>query len=532
MEYNYMAQIVQTFLFTEPPYYLANGGSVLPPNQNNWIQRDAAAYAVIDLTLYNQIFVNLSGRGESSSTYGPSSAGLYYYPAASVAWQFTKLPALEGSKILNMGKLRIAYGEAGVPPAVYTSQTYILGNPTYYNGWGEGVNPQYWGGGAGYSTTIGNAGIAPEMTSELEGGLDLTLFDDRVTLSATEYSDKTSGAIYAIQVTPSIGFSSKQGNVVNITNVGTELQANINWIRSGQFSWSSLLNWSTNKNEITSMPEGTQYVALNGFTDPFSAAVLNQPVGVIVGTHWMRTGDNGLITEGKLILDANGFPQNASTDAVIGDPNPTWMAGIGNTFRYGRFTLNFLFDFRVGGKVWNGTEGALAYFGRYGNQNWWTTITAEQAQTLKDWNGQTVADIVTSGRYGNSYVRNADGTYSFRGYVKNFDPSNGAPDVIVDQSWFTSGPGSSLTGGASEQFMEDGSFVRLRQASLSYMLPLTSLGFQSLQISLIGNNLALWTKYTGADPETNLTGPTNGQGLDYFINPSVRTWVLSLQVNY
>jgi hypothetical protein len=139
---------------------------------------------------------------------------------------------------------------------------------------------------------------------------------------------------------------------------------------------------------------------------------------------------------------------------------------------------------------------------------------------------------VSSGRYGNSFVKNTDGTYSFRGYVTNFDPSNSAPDVIVDQSWFTLGPGSSLTGGASEQFVEDGSYVRLRQVSLSYLLPLSSIGFQSLQISLIGNNLALWTKYDGADPEVNLTGPTNGQGLDYFVNPSVRTWVLSLQVNY
>ncbi len=531
-EYNYMAQIVQTFLFTAPPYYLSNGASVLPPNQNNWIERNAAAYGEVDLTMYQQLFVTLSGRDESSSTYGPNSAGLYFYPAASVAWQFTKLPLFEGNKILNFGKLRAAYGEAAVQPPVYTSATYILANPTWYNGWGEGVNPQYWGGGATYSNVQGNAGIGPERTSELEGGVDLTLFDNRVTLSATEYSDKTTGAITAIQVSPSLGFTYQQANAVNMTNIGTDLQATVEWLRVGEFSWSTLLNWSTNKNKITSMPAGTQYVSLNGFTDPFSAAVLDQPFGVIVGTHWERTGDNGLITQGKLVLDANGFPQNASSDAVIGNPNARWRAGIGNTFRFQRFTLNVLFDIKAGGQVWNGTKGALSYFGRYGNQNWWTTITANQAQTLKDWNGETVAQIVASGSYGNSFVRNTDGTYSFRGYVTNFDPSNGAPDVIVDQSWFTLGPGSSLTGGASEQWVEDGSYVRLRQVSLSYLLPLTGIGFQSLQISLIGNNLALWTKYDGADPEVNLTGPTNGQGLDYFVNPSVRTWVLSLQVNY
>jgi hypothetical protein len=61
---------------------------------------------------------------------------------------------------------------------------------------------------------------------------------------------------------------------------------------------------------------------------------------------------------------------------------------------------------------------------------------------------------------------------------------------------------------------------------------MTSLGFQSLQVTLIGRSLALWTKYTGIDPGVNLTGPTNGQGLDYFNNPTVRTWILSLSLNY
>lgn len=532
-QYNYMAQIVETWLIPTGPPSIGNAATPLPPVQSYWIERNAAMYGSVNLSLYNQLFVNLTGRDESSSTYGPSSAGLYFYPSASVAWQFTKIPALQGD-VLTLGKLRVAYGAAAVQPPIYSSATYMAANPTIGNGWGTAVNPQYWGGGAIISTTEGNAGIAPERTSELEGGLDLTLFTDRVSVSATEYSDKGTGLIVPITVPPSTGFSNEESNAVTMTNVGTELQLNAEWLRVGEFSWSTLLNWSTNKNKITSMPAGTQYVGLNGFTDPFSAAVLNQPTGVIFGTHWARTGDsantaNGLpITSGKLILDANGFPTLGASDAVIGNPNPQYRAGFGNTFKFQRLTLNVLFDIKEGGQVWNGTKGALSFFGRYGNQNWWTKITAAQAQTLKDYDGNTVADIVASAKYGNSYVKNADGTYSFRGYVTNY----GGGDVIIDQSWFVDGLGSSLSGGPSEQFVEDASYVRLREVSLSYLLPLNTLGLESLRITVIGRNLALWTKYDGQDPETNLTGPTNGQGLDYFINPSVKTWVLSLQVNY
>jgi hypothetical protein len=68
--------------------------------------------------------------------------------------------------------------------------------------------------------------------------------------------------------------------------------------------------------------------------------------------------------------------------------------------------------------------------------------------------------------------------------------------------------------------------------SLSYLFPLHALGLQSMTVRVSGRNLALWTDYSGTDPETNLTGPTNGQGLDYFNNPSVRSWVLSLQIDY
>ncbi|OYV56867.1 MAG: hypothetical protein B7X00_00075 [Legionella sp. 21-45-4] len=101
----------------------------------------------------------------------------------------------------------------------------------------------------------------------------------------------------------------------------------------------------------------------------------------------------------------------------------------------------------------------------------------------------------------------------------------------LGESYYYDGPGSGFTGPA-EQYVEDGSYVRLRELSLSYSIPLSTIGLQSVHLSVIGRNLALWTKYTGVDPEANLTGPTNGQGLDYFNNPSVKTWIFSIAVNY
>jgi len=307
--------------------------------------------------------------------------------------------------------------------------------------------------------------------------------------------------------------------------------ATVNWLRMNGFSWQTVGTWTTNHNVVYDL-SGVTNVFLSGFTDPASEAILGQQVGVLYGTRWDRNAN------GSLALDGNGFPVGvAATPGVIGNPNPNYIASLSNTFRVQRFTLSFTFDWQIGGQVWNGTAGALSYFGKAGYQNWWTTISAQQATTLKNYDGFTVAQMAkgedwfgpsgTTMPASAAFRKNSDGSYSFRGYVHNF----GGGDVIVDESYFYDGPGSGFTG-PSEQFIENGSFVRLQQLSLSYTLPLRSIGMQSLQLSIVGRNLALWTKYKGVDPEANLTGPTNGQGLDYFNNPSVRTWIFSIALNY
>ena len=524
--YNSTGVTATTFIIPTGPPSFGNATSYVP-GQGKTIVRNAALYGQLSLSMYNQLYLTLAGRDESSSTYGPSTAGLYFYPSASIAWDFTKLPFLQDNTILSYGKLRAAIGTAANQPPVYSTLTYYVGNPVFGNGWGPAIGLQYYGGGVAVSSQMGNPSLGPERTTESEFGFDLRFFRDRASLSVTQYFDKSTDAVLGLTVAPSTGFQSRVANAATLENKGTEVQLMAEWLRLGQFSWSTTVNWSTNRNKVTSL-SGVTNVFLDGFTDPYSAAVLNEPVGVLYGTRWERDSN------GKLVLDANGFPQVAATPGVIGDPNPKWRAGIINTFRFERLTLNVLLDIKQGGQVWNGTKGALSYFGKAGYQNWWTTISAQQATTLKNYDGYTVAQMAQGADWGISnmpasaaFRKNADGTYSFRGYVADF----GGGPVIIDESYFYDGPGSGFTG-PSEQFVEDGSYVRLREVSLTYTLPLTVFGLQSLNISLIGRNLALWTKYTGVDPEGNLTGPSNGQGLDYFNNPSVKTYILSLQLNY
>jgi hypothetical protein len=104
--------------------------------------------------------------------------------------------------------------------------------------------------------------------------------------------------------------------------------------------------------------------------------------------------------------------------------------------------------------------------------------------------------------------------------------------VIIDEEWYNNGRGNGFNG-PTEQFMDEGGYVKLREVSLAYTLPLQFWGMRSATISVTGRNLAISTKYTGVDPETNLGGPnTNGLGIDYFNNPTTKSWIVSLQIEY
>lgn len=497
------------------------------PGEGLTITRSAALYGEASLDMFKQVFVRGTGRMESASTYGPDAKQSYFYPSASVAWQFSELPFVKeklvrDNSIFSFGKLRFAYGEAANQPGAYQTKTYFgVANPG--NGWTEALRgTQYTGGGTSRSTSLGNSMLGPEMTSETEFGFDLRFLNDRISLSASKYVNKTTDALLAVSVAASAGYTSRTANAAKLENKGTELQLIAEWLRIEPFSWTTTINWSQNFNKVTDL-SGVTVVGIGGFTGAVSSIVLNQPVGVMYGTRWARNPDR------SLMLDANGFAYADAASGVIGDPNPIWRAGIINTLRYERLTLNVVLDISHGGKIWNGTKGALYSYGTDKDMDMWTTISAAQASTLKNWSGKTPSAVIAGSATQKRYYLNSDGSVSFRGKIGNF----GGPDVILDQDWYNLGPGGGINGAPTEAFMENGGFVKLREVSLSYTFPLRYFGMQSATVSVTGRNLKIWTDYTGVDPETNLGGSgTNALGIDYFNNPSTKTWIVSLQIEY
>jgi len=516
----------QTFtVTTNPPTNLNNSTATnrVPFNRYSQ-QRVAASYLTADFAYKNQFFVGLTGRYEAASTYGRSTSPNYFYPSANGAWQFSKTLGIE-NKTFSFGKLRVAYGQVAIQPGPYNTATYY-NTSTYGESWGSVLNSSAttYGGGYEQSSTLGNANLKPEIKTEIEFGGDFKFLDNRLNLGVTYFTNDVKGVILPVALAGSTGFTNKTANAASLHNEGIEVEIGGDIVRSDAFTWNLYGNWTRLRNKVTDLA-GTSSLFLAGFTGTSSRAVLNQPVGVLWGVDFLRDA------AGKYVLDANGFPKANSQESVLGNPNPDWRAGLGSAFSYKGFSLNILFEHSQGGDIWAGTKSIMYNFGTHADTDHEVTLTAAEAATLKNYNGATIAQYGTlTGNFGFPYHPNTDGSYTVRGYTTDF----GGGKVVIDESWYT-GLGGGF-GPVSSHFIQKATWTRLREVSLSYSL--RSDGFRkatkltSVDFQVTGRNLFVWTGFQGNDPETNLTGPTNGRGMDYFNNPATKSYVFTIKINY
>ena len=464
------------------------------------------AYAIVDFDLYDKIFVQITGASEAASTFKDR----FFYPSATVAYEFTK-DILKDNRILSYGKLRGSWGMVGVEPPAYIWNTNYV-NAIAASSWGETLEGSQFGGSVIRSSTQGNPNIKPEQKTEIEFGADLKFLQNIVSLSATYYQNKTTDAIFAVDVPASTGFTSKWANAATISNKGFEAEINIKALERKDLIINVYGNIGSNKNLVEDI-SGVQSIFLDGFTGTSSRAVQGHALGAFWGVKWDRNAD------GSLKLDANGFPTAAATESVIGDPNPTYRAGFGSNLSWKGFTMNILFETSQGNQMWAGTYGVLNYFGINPETANEVTVSATEAANIKNYNGVAVDQLVTP---------NSDGSFTLRGNLKDF----GAGQVLLDEAWYT-GLGGGF-GPVSEQFIVDASWVRLRELSLSYAIPTKytkKVGLSGVSVGFTGRNLLLWSSVDGIDPELNLTGTSNGRGLDYFTNPGTRSYIFNLRIN-
>ena len=504
-------------LASPQPYTLANASLVQSPNVFTSAVRLASFFGQAQADLFHQLTLTGALRDDGASTFGVNQQ-FSWFPKVSAAWQAIR-QGDNSNSILTSVKFRSAYGESGTQPRPYVlSQAYA--SALFGDGFSI-INTASINGQGGVVTLPiePNPNLATERQKEFEVGTDIGFLKNFGDLSFSYYRENTNGAIFPVPVSPYTNFTQEYQNAANFWNHGFEVALNLRPIQTKLLSWDVGVNWSRNRSDVTSLPKGVQFVdmggtgGLGGIT---GAAVVGQQVGVYYGTDVVRCGHNVKLNgvnldqtagackgakPGAVYLDASGLPQvDASAQYVIGDPNRNWIGSLHTGIHLQKLTITALLDVQNGGNSYDGTEGALNWFGT-------------SANTLMR---------------GNNVV-----------YGSNYNPGpvagpGAGKSVKLDQAWFQGTDG--IYSGATSLFVEPSGFAKLREISVGYTLDMPAIrrvtSFSSIEMRLSGRNLHTWTSYRGIDPETSILGSASPiRGIDYFNIPQDRSYVITVTLN-
>jgi TonB-linked SusC/RagA family outer membrane protein len=430
-------------------------------------------YGLASFNFKNWLNVDVTGRNDWSSTL-PKDHNSFFYPSVGAAFVFTDALRVQ-SRVLSYGKLRASWTRVGTDTDPYQLSA-VYGCTA-------------WGGQPSCSASdrLPTPDLKPEQTTGKEIGVDLGLFNNRVSLNATVYQKSTTDQILPVSISRTTGYTQKVVNSGNVRNRGIELAATATPIERPDFRWTVVANWAKNSNTVLSLYSGVQRIVVGSYWNVDVTADVGGPYGNLVGTKWMRD------SLGHIVVSSSGLPIRDSKQVVLGNYNPDWVGGITNTFTYKNFSLSFSLDGQMGGAVYSVTK----WFGQYSG-----ILQATLQGRQQNWNDGFV--------------------------VPNAVYRNGTPDtthVLAQDYWHN-------TFYAQEMGIVDATYLKLRELRLAYDVPPSVarlVGFSQATVALVGHNLLLWAKQPTIDPETAFD-TSNRQGVENGQLPTARSIGFTLSV--
>jgi TonB-linked SusC/RagA family outer membrane protein len=450
-------------------------------------------------------FITNTLRNDGSSKFGDNNKfGLF--PSISLAWRFSSEDFLKDSKVLSDGKLRFEWGQVGnnkIPGFVSKS---LLSTGSYggNNGTIAGV----------YPANLNNPDIKWESQEQINFGIDLAFYDNRIIFNADVYSKESNDLLLLANLPTSVGFSNVYRNIGKIQNQGLELTLNTINIDS-KLRWNSSLNFTFPKTNTVSLVnqqdvryDSSSWYSSTASGDPYANDFITrvgEPFGLMYG--YLDAGlyrDEDFDSAGKPYVavsfgdEVRGYRKYVDVDkngtidekdkVVIGNPNPDFFGSLSNTLNYKNFDLSIFFQWSYGNDIYNA------------NRVLWTSDLTKVRNF--------VPEIINRWRGDNTVEENN---------LANFRSIHDKTAVLTDN------------------YIEDGSFIRLKTVSFGYTFPkkwLKKINVESLRLYTSAQNLFTWTNYTGYDPEVSTRGNGLTSGVDFGAYPRSRTYIGGLSVAF
>ncbi len=474
---NYYSQAVNGTKFMAPGLFSIENTDPITHRGRNRLSQRRLVGAFADLTLgYNGLlYLNFTGRNDWSSTL-PVQNRSFFYPSAGVSFVFTELTPFASIKnVLSFGKLRASAAQVGKDADPYSLRPWLEARTTT-------------GGGFGYAFTGAAEELKPEMTTSYEVGAELKFFNDRLGIDFAYFNKVSKDQIVRnMRLSYGTGFVLKTFNAGEIETGGFEFQINSTPLVINDFTWDLNWNFSHNYSKLSKLPSSIpEYYNSDTwlYNNIRNGARVGGPVNSFTGYDYQRN-QNGEI----LINPSSGYPlRNTSEWVVVGDRTPDFTMGISNRLAYKNLSLDFLFEIRKGGDVFNATEHFL-------------TVRGLSLRTLDRYQPRVYEGVL------------ADGLENTANPTRN--------NIVINPAWDASF--YSATSGEIDYIEKDVNWLRLRDVTLRYTLPTSLLQrtkvAKSASVFVTGTDLFLITNYSGLDPvgsATSLaTGGSGGYGFDY-----------------
>jgi TonB-dependent starch-binding outer membrane protein SusC len=427
-------------------------------------------FGKINYDYKNTYIVSLSGRFDSSSKFGENNR-TGFFPAASVAWRVGEEDFMNNLSSVSELKIRGSYGLTGnddIPSFLY-AELY-------------GVT-SYDGKSAIYPSSIPNPDLKWETTAQLDIGLDIGLFENRLFITTDYYNKQTRGLLLDRPLPSSSGFSYITENIGRVENKGLELNITTNNL-VGKFKWSTQINLSANRNKVLKLynDEPIDDIGRGG-----NRVMEGQPIGIFYSYKWLGVDPS---TGDCVYLDRDKNESITTDDrTIVGNPHPDFTGGITNTFSYKGFDLSVFLQFSYGNDIFNGSD-----------------LYLESLQ-----GGDNQVEAVTR-----RWKKPGDIT----------DIPRATTDAVA----------AAANKRVSSRFIEDGSYLRIKNLTLGYTFSdnlVQKLHLSSLRVYFTGQNLMTFTRYSGLDPEVNYLGDDNTViGTDFFTYPQARSFNFGVNIKF
>lgn len=457
-------------------------------------KRNVGFFGNLSLDYKGLVYLNGTLRKDYVSSM-PRDNNTFWYPSVSLGIVVSELEALRNTEWLSFAKIRGSYAQVGQAADEFLPNYFTT--PDYSGG--------FWGGYPinypinGYSGYLSNnvqydKFIEPQNTKGFELGFELRVFKNRLGIDYSYSHQNITGQIFTVPLAASTGAAGLVMNGGDINTIGHEVLINITPVETQKVKWDVNFNFTKLENSVIELKPGVESIFLGGFVTPQVRAGIGSTFPVIYGTSFVRDDNGNIVVNDDAESWDYGMPL-IGEPKVIGEASPDFILGASTKVSAMGLTLSVTMDWKSGGQMYHGTNGLLDLYGVSKN------------------------------------TEDRESTFVYAGVKPDGTPNDivrGGPDDPDAYQDLITGVLTSI----DEYYIQDNSFVKLRDVTLSYRLPKKVFKTVALDLSVYSRNILIWTELPNFDPESSQGNNNMGGAFERFSMPQTTSYGFGINLNF